>query len=263
MIKNVRFFVNKNDKAYKVARLARDKFLKNDFNVVEDGDDFSLGIAIGGDGSFLRMIKENNFSDQLLYVGINAGHLGFLQEAKVNEIDKLIKVIQKENYKISELDIQNTEVKHKGGKTDIVTLNEIVVREQDLGVLKANIYLNRGRLETFLGDGLIVCTSVGSTGHNLSAGGSIVSPEFSTLQLTPINPVVNSEYRSLPHSIILSGESRIKISPENEKVLIHSDGEKNEFEGVEKITSTIGPQKIKCLHFVNHDISRRIREKLL
>jgi len=42
-----------------------------------------LGIAIGGDGSFLRMVKNTNFDSNPYYIGINAGTLGFMQEVKI------------------------------------------------------------------------------------------------------------------------------------------------------------------------------------
>ena len=91
MIKNIRLFVNKNDKSIKFARLVRNKLTARDFKVIEDdNDDFSLGIAIGGDGSFLRMVRRNSFNSDLYYVGINTGHLGFLQEVKKEELDKLV-----------------------------------------------------------------------------------------------------------------------------------------------------------------------------
>ena len=51
--------------------------------------------AIGGDGSFLRMIKSSNFNSKPLYVGINSGTLGFLQEVKVDELDEFIEEIAK------------------------------------------------------------------------------------------------------------------------------------------------------------------------
>ena len=68
MIKNIKLFVNKNDKSIKFARLVRKKLSAKDFIVAEDDkDDFSLGIAIGGDGAFLRMVRQTNFNSDLYY----------------------------------------------------------------------------------------------------------------------------------------------------------------------------------------------------
>ena len=77
-MKNVRIFYNNNDKSINTFKDIQDKLLKNGFNIVED--DYNIAIAIGGDGAFLRMIKETNFKSDVLYLGINTGTLGFAQE---------------------------------------------------------------------------------------------------------------------------------------------------------------------------------------
>ena len=74
MIKNIKLFINNNEKSIELAKLVRDKLNENGFII--DDNNFDLGIAIGGDGSFLRMIKKNKFDSEPYYVGINSGHLG-------------------------------------------------------------------------------------------------------------------------------------------------------------------------------------------
>lgn len=81
MIKNVKLFINNNAKSYEIASLVKTKLKKNVFALKEDL--FDLGIAIGGDGSFLRMVKNTNFDSNPYYIGINVGTLGFMQEVKI------------------------------------------------------------------------------------------------------------------------------------------------------------------------------------
>ena len=64
--------------------------LLNEYNF-EISDDFELGIAIGGDGAFLQMVKQTNFNSNPYYIGINTGTLGFLQEIKPDKIEEFIK----------------------------------------------------------------------------------------------------------------------------------------------------------------------------
>ena len=111
MIKNIKLFVNKNDRSLNTAKLIKDKLTSNGF-VINDKE-YELGIAVGGDGSFLRMVKQNNFNSDIYYVGINVGHLGFLQEVKLEEIDKFIEELQLEKYKIEEIGIQETVINSK------------------------------------------------------------------------------------------------------------------------------------------------------
>ena len=90
-IKKVKLFINDNLRSNKVAREVKEKLEKNKFVIVEEG--YDLAIAIGGDGSFLRMVKNANFNSKCCYVGINAGTLGFAQEVNVNEIDEFMRLL--------------------------------------------------------------------------------------------------------------------------------------------------------------------------
>ena len=109
MIKNIKLFVNKNNKSIETATLIKNKLTQNGF-IISDNN-FDLGIAVGGDGSFLRMIKQNNFSSEPYYIGINSGTLGFLQEVKANEINVFIDELKKEKYKVDEIGMQETIIK--------------------------------------------------------------------------------------------------------------------------------------------------------
>ena len=80
MIRNIKLFVNNNDESLEVSKLVKGKFLLSGFNI--SNDSFDLGIAIGGDGSFLRMVRSTNFDSNPYYIGINTGTLGFMQEVR-------------------------------------------------------------------------------------------------------------------------------------------------------------------------------------
>ena len=88
-ISKVKLFINNNLKSRKAAEEIKNELLKNKFELVEE--DFDLGIAVGGDGSFLRMITASNFNSDCYYVGINAGTLGFAQDISLDDITAFIK----------------------------------------------------------------------------------------------------------------------------------------------------------------------------
>ena len=79
-INKIRIFANENEESYKIKLKLQGVLEKYKFEVVEE--DYDLAIAIGGDGSFLRMVNGTNFNSDIYYVGINTGTLGFLQEIR-------------------------------------------------------------------------------------------------------------------------------------------------------------------------------------
>ena len=60
-------------------------------------------------------------------------------------------------------------------------------RSSDFKTLKLNIEIDNEKLENFVGDGVVISTSFGSTAYNLSLGGAIVYNTFHSLQISPNN----------------------------------------------------------------------------
>ena len=264
MIKSIKLFVNKNDKSIKFARLVRKKLNAKEFKVIEDDkDDFSLGIAIGGDGSFLRMVRQTNFNSDLYYVGINTGHLGFLQDVKIDEVDEFIDDLMAENYKVDSIGIQETDVVCKDKESKHFSLNEIVVKDKNSKLFQAGVYIEDDFLENYVGDGIMLATSIGSTAHNLSYNGSIVYPSFSSLQITPMAPINSNRYRPLTKSVILPENVNVDLIPDNDDLIVTFDGEDILFNNVDSISSKIGERKIKILRFDRYGFAKKINEKLL
>ena len=169
-IKRIKIFANKNDKSLRLKDEVANKLIENDFEIVDNN--FDLGIAIGGDGSFLRMIKDNNFDSDTYYIGINAGTLGFAQEVEINDIEEFINDLKEDQFLVEEIGIQESTIYNENNKMDeFYSLNEIVVREKTLNTLKLDVYIDNYLLENFAGDGILVATSFGTTAYNLSFGG--------------------------------------------------------------------------------------------
>lgn len=263
MIKNVKLFVNHNDQSIRLGKLVTQNFLKHGFNVTEDS--FDLGIAIGGDGAFLRMVKNSSFDSVPYYVGINSGTLGFLQEVNANGVSSLIEALQEEKYTFDEMPIQETQVYHEGTSSNVCSVNEIILRDFDLKTAKFDILIDDSLLEVFTGDGILVSSSVGSTGHNLSYGGSIVYSFMPTLQITPLAPINSVAYKTLRASVIVPEQKEIEVIPTSEEfnLLLTSDGEHETFNKVEGITTAIKNKKIKCLRLSRYNFAEKVNQKLL
>ena len=261
-IKRVKVFSNNNKKSQEIKKLLINKLRKNNISVVNNN--YDLGIAIGGDGSFLRMIKENNFNSDIYYIGINAGTLGFAQEVSIENIDEFIDNLNTNNFIVEELGVQENDIYTNESNSKFYSLNEIVIREKDLNTVKLSIYVDESLLENFAGDGILVSTSFGSTAYNLSFGGSIVYNTFHSIQLTPIAPLNNRSYRNLINSVVLPQNKKVTVIPSDTNNLIISvDGENNIYTDVVKIETIVRHKTIKCLRNKDYNFITKINEKFL
>ena len=263
-ISKVKLFINNNLKSRKAAEEIKKELINNKFQLVEE--DFDLGIAVGGDGSFLRMVTNSNFNSECYYVGINAGTLGFAQDISLEEIKPFIKSLSKENINYDKIGIGEVEVIFKNktvNKFNIV--NEIVIRNEELNTLHANVFVDESLLEKYVGDGLLIATSFGSTAYNLSFGGSIVFNTFDTLQLTPIAPLNNKSYRNLINSVIIPSNKIITIEPNtnDNNLLITVDGKNTFLNEVEKIKIVINNKTINIIRKKDYDFIKKVNEKFI
>lgn len=262
-MQTVRLFVNENETAKNIAKIVKVKLESANFQIVEDN--YDIAIAVGGDGSFLRMIKATNFNENCLYVGINAGTLGFAQEVNIEEIDKFILDLENNNYKIENIGIQEIEIKTPDTISKQLSLNEMIVRDMELNTTNLKVLVEGMLLEDFVGDGLLLATSFGSTAYNLSFGGSIVYNTFHTLQLTPIAPLNNKAYRNLLNSVILPDNKEVVIKPFNrtKNLLITVDGDNNFYKNVDYVSSKVGGREIQILRMKDYNFIKKINDKFL
>lgn len=262
-IKSFNLFSNNNDKSKNIEKLVLKKMTDNGF--IYDDENYDLAIAIGGDGSFLRMVKQTNFNSNIIYVGVNCGTLGFAQEIKVDNIDEFIEDLKKDNYKIEKIGIQETKILTNDSESNFYSLNEIVIRKQNLNTLYLSININDAFLEKYIGDGILIATSFGSTAYNLSFGGSIIYNTLHTLQITPIAPLNNKVYRNLLNSFVIPENKIITLKPEigNHDLIITVDGENNKYDDVIEIKTFINKKRINLLRKKDYSFSKKINEKFL
>ena len=262
-IKRIKIFANKNDKSLSLKDEVANKLIENDFEIVDNN--FDLGLAIGGDGSFLRMIKDNNFDSDTYYIGINAGTLGFAQEVEINDIEEFINDLKEDQFLVEEIGIQESTIYNENNKMDeFYSLNEIVVREKTLNTLKLDVYIDNYLLENFAGDGILVATSFGTTAYNLSFGGSIIYNTFHALELTTIAPLNNKTYKTISNSIVLPQNKNITLLPtKTDNLIVTVDGVNKVYDNVIKIETIMKDKTIKCLRNKDYNFIKKINEKFI
>ena len=261
-INKVKLFVNDNELSSLVAKDLELELKKYNFEIVDKC--YDLGISIGGDGTFLKMVKENNFNDDIYYIGVNSGTLGFLQEIDIKDTKDFVKRLNSNKFKIEELSIQKTKVITEEKIETFNSLNEIVVRRKNFRTLKIPIYVDDELLEEFSGDGILVSTSTGSTAYNMSFGGSIIYNTLNTLSITPIAPLNNKAYKTLTNSVVIPSDKKVNLIPKKSKNLFFMvDGKILEFDKVIKVETKIDKKKIKCIRMNDFHFVKVVNSKLL
>ena len=237
------------------------KLINKNFEIVNDN--YDIAISIGGDGTFLKMVHESNFNNNVYYIGINTGTLGFLEEFNYDELDDFINDLISNNFKIEEVSIMKTSIITKDNKFDLNSLNEIVIRNNELNVLKSNIYIDNELLEKFIGDGVIISTPTGSTGYNSSCKGPIIYNGLNVLSLTPIAPINNKVYDVISNSLIVPSDKNITFDIKDKDLIIINDGKYDNYKNVERIDINLSSNKIKCLRVLDYNYIKVINSKLL
>lgn len=261
-IKKIKLFPNNTKtETKKVLEQVEKEFSKNGFTFSDD--DYELAIAIGGDGTFLNMLNQNKFNSDILYTGINTGTLGFLQEISPDKTSEFIENIYKKQYRIDELDIEETTIENNFGKSKFFSLNDVEISNELRKRAILDLYLDGHYLETFGGDNLIISTQTGSTAHNKNVGGALIHNSLHALQITPIGGGICSEYKCLTNSYIVPSDTVIEIIPHTLPLAIMIDGEKNVYHDVSKIETTVSKKKIKCLRMNNYSYVNVIKDKFL
>ncbi|SDH78503.1 NAD+ kinase [Pseudobutyrivibrio sp. 49] len=172
-------------------------------------DDVQCIITVGGDGTVVR-VAQNVTNRNVPIVGLNCGHLGYLCDMTVDNIEHCLDQLLNDNYKLDTRMMLEGDCSNDSGNR-FRALNDIVVAPVAAGlyVLNLTVKVNGIQLYNHNCDGLIVATPTGSTAYNLSANGPIVSPHADCLILTPINPhTLNSR------SIILASSDEVEVTIE-------------------------------------------------
>ena len=154
-----------------------------------EGLEADLVVVLGGDGSILRGCRQLG-SQQLPIVGINLGRLGFLADLSPEEFRNNLQKLKDGGYRVAEhLMFECQHHKSDGTVQTDLGLNEVTINAAgSLKMLDINLEIDDECVTTFSCDGLIISTPVGSTAHNLSAGGPILRQDLQAFSITPICP---------------------------------------------------------------------------
>jgi len=144
--------------------------------------------ALGGDGTFLRAAELARPAKAPL-LGINLGKVGFLAEAEVGDLDRVVRDVVNRTYTVDERLTLEVRAEIDGqAPIESWALNEVSVEKgQRAHMLELMVDVDGRPLSRYGCDGVVCATPTGSTAYAFSAGGPVVWPEVEALLLVPVS----------------------------------------------------------------------------
>jgi NAD+ kinase len=187
---------------------------------VKDGE-FSLLIAVGGDGTMLRA-SHLCAPSKVPILGINMGRLGFLMQFGREQWHSALEQLLKGEYWLENRMLIRAEHRRAGESLgNWHALNEAVVcRAAAVRPVRVSASVDGMQLTNYVADGLIAATPTGSTAYALAAGGPILPPELRNILLVPIAP-----HLSIDRAVVLSEGSSVSITLCGGDAILSVDGQ--------------------------------------
>ncbi|MCO8122118.1 NAD(+)/NADH kinase [Stieleria sp. TO1_6] len=154
-----------------------------------DDPDIDLVLVLGGDGSILQTARQLA-GRQIPVLGINCGNLGFLAALSPDDFLEVWPRVCSGIFEVIEhLMLEVSVIRDGATVAEQLALNEVaVLGGPPYQILDIDLFADGNLATRYRCDGLIIATPVGSTAHNLSAGGPILRRNLQAVVISPISP---------------------------------------------------------------------------
>lgn len=208
-------------------------YIYDHIEVVKEPYNAELIVVAGGDGAMLKAIRA--YRDLgLTFTGFNYGHIGFLMnKASLKTVDEILH----DNMEVIQVNMLQAEYFDAEGNYlgCECAFNDFYFERSTTQAAKIRVTVNgKVRFDPLIGDGVLVCTSAGSTAYNASAGGIILPIGTNSMVLTAICPAVFQHWRTTQ----LPADTEVMLEPVDVKrrpVHFVADGIVKEKVGMAKI----------------------------
>lgn len=223
-------------------------------------------VAIGGDGTMLMAIKKHELED-ISFIGISAGLLGFLQTIKTVDIHLLVESLQRNAF--TTIAAPLLAVRYADSKEVMgYGFNDISIERSGPRAARFDLLVD-DNAGTFIGDGIIFSTPLGSTAYSLAAGGPIIdSRAQDVFVVSPSNPHVSPLYSSLQRPHVMQRGRIIKIESTTEDlqerpIQLSIDGTVTDKNLQQPVEIYVSDKCVSLLELKEKDFHSRIDKKRL
>lgn len=229
-----------------------------------------LVISLGGDGTLLQAVRRHRATGAA-FLGINAGHLGFLQEAEEDQLVAVVDRLRRDRLRVVEQRLLEVAVLDRRGAAEggpLLTawaVNDALVERRGTRALRLAVRVDGHDLGPVVADGVLVASPLGSTGHAYAAGGAVVHPEARVLQLLALNPHRSNLARGLPAPLILPEGAVVEVEVDSSRertARLVVDGEEHPLGPEQRVRIRQGEATLRLVRLDLAGFWERVRLKL-
>jgi len=220
-----------------------------------------VALVLGGDGTVLHTARR--MQDRPTPVlGINVGRLGFLAElTPAAFLERLVDLAERRYTVENLMTLACTLAPRSGPTREFRGLNDVVLRSAPVfHLLEIGLSIDGESVMTYRGDGLILATPVGSTGHSLSAGGPILPPNSHMFVVTPLcahtltqRPLVDGTHKVYEMVPLAAGVATVLVIDGQVQVPVSSG---------DRVIVRRGQTPFPMVRLPGHSFYRTLRDKL-
>ncbi len=229
--------------------------------VPEDFDSsMDFAIVLGGDGTVLSAARQTA-PLQVPILTINTGHMGFLAEAYLSDLDRALEQVLSMQWLVEErTSLVVSVMRGDQRRWEALCLNEMALHREPLtSMCHFEVSIGRHAPVDISADGVILSTPTGSTAYSLSAGGPVISPDCPVLQLTPIAP-----HSLASRALVFSDQEPVTVFPATpERLMMVVDGSAGCYVWPEdRVLIRRSDHPVKFVRLSDHEFFQVLRNKL-
>jgi NAD+ kinase len=223
-------------------------------------DELELAVVLGGDGTVLSAARQTA-PIGVPILTINTGHLGFLAEAYLHQLDGALEQVIAGRWTVEERSMLVVSVlRSEQRRWEVLCLNEMALHREPLtSMCHFEIAIGRHAPVDIAADGVILSTPTGSTAYALSAGGPVITPDCPVLQLTPIAP-----HSLASRALVFSDREPVTVFPATpERLMMVVDGSAGCYIWPEdRILIRRSDHPVRFVRLADHEFFGVLRNKL-
>ncbi len=218
----------------------------------------ALVVVIGGDGFLLRTVADRGLAP--IYLGLNAGHLGFLLN-DVGDWAETAAQIARRAFHVHAFPLLRAEITTAAGAVVIDhAINDVYLERATSQTAQLKLTIDgQSVVERMVADGIVFSTALGSTAYSFSAGGPACHP---TLRQLVVTSICAHRPRLPPFCLPADALAVVDVHvPDRRPVRAVADG--RAVDDVVRVTLRFDGSEVRLAYLPGHDFTSRMVRKIL